>query len=486
MKKSNCLHTIVVACAVFLSSLAVAAHAQSVTFVANFDGGNGSQPFGSVIQATDGNFYGSTAFGGLYKQGNVFRMTPDGKIASIYSFCSQANCADGQWPESGTILGSDGNLYGLTFVGGVGINGEGNGTVYKMTLKGKITTLHIFSSCYSGCADGANPTGITLGNDGNLYGTTGGGGTGGGGTIFEVSASGVFKTLYSLCSQANCADGDGLYYPLVEGNDGNFYGTTVGGGSTGGGVFFQITPAGVYTVLHNFCNYTDLNCGDGAYPYGIVKGADGNFYGTATDVVFKITPAGEFTKLYGFNYGGQIGLYYPQLTLGSDGDLYGVFGGTWPGTWAGQQLGGLYKVTPEGLFKPLYAFCQCGATNGYAPLDSLFQATDGNFYGTTAYNGYTGMNKFSGYGTVFKLSTGLSPIAETVPTGAKVGKRVLILGKNLTGTTGVLFNGVQASFTVVSDTYIRATVPAGATTGKVSVVTPSGTLNSSPQFVVTQ
>ncbi|HKT87970.1 MAG TPA: choice-of-anchor tandem repeat GloVer-containing protein [Candidatus Sulfotelmatobacter sp.] len=473
-------------CAAVTFSLAVCAQAQTVTFLSDFNGRNGWTPFGSVVQATDGNFYGTTAFGGLYEEGNVFRMTPDGKIASIYSFCAQANCADGQWPESGTVLGSDGNLYGLTFVGGAGINGDGNGTVYRMTLNGKITTLHIFSTCYTGCADGVNPTGIVLGSDGNLYGTTGGGGTGGGGTIFQVSASGGFKTLYSLCSQANCADGNGLYYPLVEGNDGNFYGTSVGGGSTGGGVFFQITPAGAYTVLHNFCNYNDVNCSDGAYPYGIVKGADGNFYGTATGVVFKITPAGEFTKLYSFNYGGQLGLYYPQLTLASDGNLYGVFGGTWPGTWAGQSLGGLYKVTPGGVFKPLYAFCQCGPTNGYAPMDSLFQATDGNLYGTTGYNGYTGTYRFSGFGTVFKLSTGLSPIVETVPRGAKVGKQVLILGNNLTGATSVLFNGVQADFTVESDTYIKATVPTGATTGKVSVLTPTGTLNSNPQFVVTR
>ncbi len=302
MNCSKTLLTLALACAAITFSLGVRAQAQTVTFVADFNGGNGWEPFGSVLQATDGNFYGTTASGGIYKSGNVFRMTPGGEIVSIYSFCSQTNCADGQYPQTAPILGSDGNLYGVTLAGGTGVGGGGNGTVYRMTLNGKITTLHAFSSCYTGCADGANPNGIILASDGNFYGTTNGGGAGDVGTIFQISSTGEFKTLYSLCSQANCADGEFLAYPPVEGNDGNLYGTTLIGGTLGGGVFYQITSAGAYKVLHNFCRLPDENCNEGAYPYDIVQGADGNFYGTATGVVFEITPTGQYTKLYGFDY----------------------------------------------------------------------------------------------------------------------------------------------------------------------------------------
>jgi uncharacterized repeat protein (TIGR03803 family) len=352
-----------------------------------------------------------------------------------------------------------------------------------MTLKGKTTILHTF--CSTDCMDGANPSGFFLASNRNFYGSTSGGGAGKGGTIFQVSSTGQFKTLYSLCSQANCSDGSGPWYGIVEGNDGNIYGATIGGGSMGGGVFFQITPAGAYTVLYNFAN--------GDHPNGIVRDANGRFFGTtlyggafSEGSIFEITTTGQYTKLHDFNYNLMLGQPYPQLTVASDGNLYGVFGGTWAGSWAGQMLGGLYKITPEGAFTPLYAFCQCGPTNGYAPQDSLFQATDGNFYGTTAYNGDVGTNKFSGYGTVFKLSTGLSPLVKVVPEGGKVGNSVLILGNGLSGTSSVTFNGKEADFTVESDTYIRATVPAGATTGKVAVVTSSGMLNSAPQFAVTK
>jgi uncharacterized repeat protein (TIGR03803 family) len=465
--------------------LTVRAQAQSVNFVADFNGGNGWQPFGSVVQATDGNLYGTTASGGIYKGGNVFRMTPDGEIGSIYSFCSQTNCADGQSPQTAPVLGSDGALYGVTLTGGTGEYGGGNGVVYRLTLGGQFTVLHTFYSCYP-CVDGSLPNGMILGSDGNFYGTTNYGGTGGVGTIFQISSTGDLKILYSFCSQVNCTDGEYVAYPPVQGNDGNLYGTTLAGGTLGGGVFYKITPAGAYQVLHNFCNLPNGDCPEGAYPYGIVKGTDGNFYGTTIDVVFKITPAGQYTKLYSFDDHGDLGEAYPQLTLGSDGNLYGILGGASYASWAPQSLGGIYKVTLAGEFTPLYAFCQCGSTAGYAPLDPLFQGTDGNFYGTTAYNGYTGTNKFSGYGTVFKLSTGLSPLVETAPAASPIGKTVIILGNGLTGSTSVTFSGVEAAFTVESDTYIQATVPAGATTGVVSVATPSGMLNSNSQFVVTK
>ena len=149
------------ACTAITFSLAVRAQAQTVSYLASFDGTNGYQPFGSLTQATDGNIYGTTTNGGGHGYGNVYRITPSGEITSIYNFCKRPNCADGTTPESAPVLGSDGNLYGTT----TGI-GYGYGTVYKMTLTGKLTTLYTFCSLAE-CADGSTPNGLIQASDGN-------------------------------------------------------------------------------------------------------------------------------------------------------------------------------------------------------------------------------------------------------------------------------------------------------------------------------
>src|SRR5262249_9627490 len=204
MKKS--LLKLALAFAAFTLVLAVCAQAQTVTYPAKLNGTNGWQPWGSVVQATDGNFYGTTFFGGN-GHGNVFRMTPSGKITSIYSFCPQTTCTDGQYPESAPILGSDGNLYGVTISGGNATSTSfGQGVFYRMTLAGKITILHKFCSAKN-CTDGATPMGITLASDGNFYGATNYGGTASVGTLFKITPSGQFTLLHTACSQANCGDG---------------------------------------------------------------------------------------------------------------------------------------------------------------------------------------------------------------------------------------------------------------------------------------
>jgi uncharacterized repeat protein (TIGR03803 family) len=487
VKRSKALLTLgfALACAAITFGLGVCAQAQTVTNLANFDRETGDAPFGSVIQATDGNFYGTTAHGGAHSEGNVFRVTPSGDLSSIYSFCSQANCADGQYPYTAPVLGSDGNLYGVTSSGG-----KNAGIVYKLTLGGKITILHTFCSSNSSCTDGNEPTGITQGSDGNFYGTATWGGEFENGTIFKISPTGNFTLLHTFCSLANCADGGIPVYPPIQGSDGNFYGGTNAGGTAEGqgGVVYELTSEGTLKVLQNFCYPFGDTCDTGAYPTRLVQDAHGNFFGTTatggeynTGTAFEITSANRFIVLHRFNYSGGVDAA-TGLTLANDGNLYGValnndnFASA-SSDYEASGYGIIFEITPAGAFTTLASFTDY-------PIGPLFQGTDGSLYGTTAGGGEG--NDGYGYGTVFKLSNGLNPLVETVPVAGPVGQSVFILGNNLTGSTSVKFNGVEAAFTVGSDTYIQATVPTGATTGVVSVVTPSGTLKSNLQFVVSE
>ena len=458
------------ACAAITFSLAVCAQAQTLSYLADFDGTNGLQPFGGVTQATDRNFYGTTTNGGGHGYGNVYRITPGGEITSIYDFCKRPNCADGTTPESAPVLGSDGNLYGTT----TGID-YGNGTVYKMTLSGELTTLYTFCSLAE-CADGSVPNGLMQASDCNFYGTTFSGGNSNAGTIFKITPAGQFTSLYSFCSLANCADGNTPVSPPIEGSDGGLYGAAWQ--YLGGGVLYRLTLAGDYKVLYSFCR--GIFCSGGSGPLAMVQDANGNFFGTtqygggSDDVgtLFELTSKQQFINLHNFD---KTDGAYPSagLTLANDGNLYGatVEGGP-------ADAGTIFEITAAGTFRTLYTFAHPYACY---PTGPLFQGTDGSFYGATP-----GDNGYGPLGTVFEFSNGLGQSVQTAPGAGEVGKSVLILGNGLTGSISVTFNGVAAEFTVESDTYIKATVPKGATTGVVSVVTPSGTLNSSPQFVVAE
>jgi uncharacterized repeat protein (TIGR03803 family) len=487
--KFNRLSLLVLASLGITLSLAVCAEAQTVTQF-DLNGQTGYEPYTTVTQATDGNFYGTTGFGGPKYDGNIFRVTPAGVITNIHYFCQQPNCADGwgaSWPP---ILASDGNLYGVT--SGETVDGVTYGqTLYKLTVDGEFTNL--FPICGSECS---YPLGITLASDGNFYGVSGGGGVSNNGTIFRVSLTGQYTVLHSFCSLPNCTDGNYVLYPPIQGNDGNFYGTAEVGGSNGTGVVYKLTPSGTYTVIHNFCAFENDDCPEGSLPAArLVQDGQGNFWGATQSggsgfngVVFKITPDGNYSVIYDFSYSSaNIGWSSAALTLASDGNFYGVLGGGPSGSWDTNVSGGVYRITPEGVYTLLHKF-HLGAGGGFNPLAPVIQATDGNFYGTDAFGGIPAgyLTPDDGYGTAFQLTAGLSPLVETVPVAGPVGQSVVILGNNLTGSTSVTFNGVAAEFTVESDTYIKATVPAGAATGMVSVVTPSATLNGNPQFVVSK
>jgi uncharacterized repeat protein (TIGR03803 family) len=342
--------------------------------------------------------------------------------------------------------------------------------------------LHSFDG-----TDGMEQKHLVQSSSGNFYGTTSNGGNlsecfgTGCGTVFEMTPSGTLTTLYEFCSLPGCADGAVLFDALVQGTDGNFYGTTWGGGGGNGGTVFKITPSGKLTTLYSFCVQYYPYCGDGSNPIKLVLGNDGNFYGTTAyggsygeGSVFKITPTGTLTTIY--NFCTQIACTdgaVPRdgLTLGSDGNFYSTtyYGGA-------DNQGTIFQITAAGVLTTLFSF---DGTDGRYPIQHLFQATNGTFYGVTDNDGS------SGDGTVFSLSVSLSPFVETVPTSGKVGTKVIILGNKLTGSTSVTFNGTAAAFKVVSSTEITATVPTGATTGKVQVTTKSsGTLTSNVNFQV--
>ncbi len=263
------------------------------SFCPNYQGcPDGADPSGgTLVQGTDGSLYGTTQFGGGIFNcdggltcGTVFKITLGGRLTTLHAF----NGADGYLPFGGLVQATDGNFYGTTQKGGANQancgngTGGGCGTVFKITPDGTFTTLYSFCS-QSNCTDGYYPHGaLVQGTDGNLYGTTfySCNGDCGGGTVFKITPSGTLTTLYTFCSLPNCADGDQPWGGLIQATDGNFYGTATLYGANGhGGTVFQITPSGTFTTLYSFCSQP--GCADGKTPYGrLTQAADGNFYGT--------------------------------------------------------------------------------------------------------------------------------------------------------------------------------------------------------------
>jgi len=250
-------------------------------------GGDGIVPLSGLTLGMDGDFWGTTE-GEDFNAGNIFKMTAAGKVTNFDNTFGGTNDVDGFAPVAPPVQGMDGNFYGMTSYGGnrskCTYGDAGCGVIYKITPSGKFKVIWTFDQ-----TNGGNPDDpLVLGTDGNFYGTTVLGGTVGttfenSGVVFKVMPSGKYTVLHVFCSQTNCTDGANPLDGLVQGTDGNFYGTTeYGGTGTGGfrqGVVFKITPAGKFTVLYNFCSLA--SCTDGSNPYGgLVQATDGNFYGT--------------------------------------------------------------------------------------------------------------------------------------------------------------------------------------------------------------
>lgn len=467
-----------VACviSVVVIAMAVSVRAQTLTTLFDFNNTNGSEP-NFLVQGNDGNIYGTTATGGERRAGTIFQLTPAGKLTTLYNFCSRKNCTDGETPYS-LIQTSDGSWFGLTYGGGFrsASCASGCGTFFRLTPSGAFLVLHSFCSQTS-CTDGSYPIGqVIQASDGKFYGTTKFGGINNDGLIYSLTASGNFTTLYNFCATFTCSDGQLPFTGVIQANNGVLYGTTSFGGTKGGGgTIYRITTNGTFSSLYGFSN------GEEAVPDALVQGADGSLYGTSLGVgsggtVFKLNAGGTYTLLHTFCLQSGCPDGYPPdggLTQGTDGSLYGTAlnGGSGSG-------GTLFQITRTGAFSVVHSFCAGGGscTDGYAPL-GLIQSTNGLFYGVTEFGGI-------GYGTAYSLSTGLAPFVKPTLAFGRAGMTIGILGNNLTATTSVTFNGTPATFTVVSDTYITATVPIGATTGTIAVTTPSGTLSSNVPFRV--
>jgi uncharacterized repeat protein (TIGR03803 family) len=415
------------------------------------------EPDGALVQGSDGNLYGTTAHGGAYVDssggtgGTVFKIGTNGTLSTLYSFTGSK---DGRNPN-GLVQGSDGNLYGTT--SGNGTNGFG--TVFKITTNGALTTLYSFGSIQdtNGVAlDGANPNAaLVQGSDGNFYGTTRRGGTNGGwGTVFKISTNGVLVSLYSFGSVQDTngfptlsLDGTGPH-ELVQGSDGNFYGTTecnawvwLGSYPVGNGTVFKISPNGALTTLYAFGSITNASgvALDGEQPYaGLVQGNDGYLYGTThwggtndSGTVFKISTNGALTTLYSFGSiqdtnGVALDGANPNAALvqGSDGNFYGTTfsGGNTNANYSyGYGGGTVFKISPSGKLTTLYSFGSVQDTNG-APLDGanpqtgLVQGNDGYLYGTTLSGGTNDVD-FGGGGTVFRLAIVPDPQLSIIPSG---------------------------------------------------------------------
>ena len=390
---------------------AVKLPAQTLQTLCSFVGTNGSYPAAALTLGNDGNFYGSTVAGGItntpynsiYTEGTgtIFRVTTNGALTTLVFF----NSTNGAQPCAALTLGADGNFYGTTSSGGnLNLNsGTGYGTVFKVTINGTLTPLVYFNGVNGAYPDGA----LTLGSDGNFYGTTSGGSIDWG-TVFKVTTHGMLTTLVSFAR----TNGAYPYASLTLGTDGNFYGTTFYGGSHGGydgyGTVFKVTTNGSLTTLVSFNNT------NGAHPFtALTLGSDGNFYGSTSvggitnsiypngmGTVFKVTTNGTLTTLLSFT--GTNGAYpRAMLTLSAEGNFYGS---TWVGGITNSTrtngYGTVFKVTTNGTLTTLIYF---NNTNGAYPGAGLTLGADGNFYGTSGNIANYVLTRTSGMGTVFRL-----------------------------------------------------------------------------------
>lgn len=453
-----------------------AVHAQTVTTAYNFVGTDNSvNPYGVIAEGRDGNYYGITLAGG--GAGTIYKVSSSGTFTLLHTFPGDGS--EGQ-SCNGLALGNDGNFYGTCFQGGN--NSNSTGSLFQVTPTGTVTVLHFFDGTFSGTVDGCYPVGVpTQASDGNLYGTSRQCGLNDDGIAYKLTTAGVFTIIHQFAG--GTTDGAQPQGTLIQGSDGNLWGTSYTGGVNGSGTVFKMTTAGAVTVVYQFpaCGSGTTGCNPVA---GLAQGTDGSFYGVAQTggannqgSIFKVTPGGTLTLLHSFSVTKDNGAYpIEPLALGTDGNFYGVatdcFGG-------GCSPADLFQITPKGVFTDLYNFPVIGGNNNSLPYSPLLLSTDGTFYSTAYENGT------SSAGTVYNLADGQTPFINLVQASGKVGSQIGIIGQGFSASSVVKFNGVAASkVTLTGTTFLTATVPAGASNGIVTVTTGATTLSSRGLFTV--
>jgi len=383
----------VAACALafFLLVMASAVSAQTTLITLHTFSGtrahDGAYSYAPLVQDGAGNLYGTTASGGTFNNGCVFRVDASGNETVLYSFTGRA---DGGSPHSGLLLDAAGNLYGITAEGGSGA-GAGQGVVFKLDPSGQETVLHALTSTEgSGSASG-----LISDPSGNFYGTTESGGAYGQGVVFKLDTSGNYSVLHSF-GKRGVIDGDAPYAGLVHDAAGNLYGTTVGGGRFGSGTVFKVDTAGNESVLYSFRGGSD-----GWYPStSLVLDVAGNLYGT-TDAggtynlgtVFKLSANGKAEKiLHSFGSPNDGASPFVGLVKDESGNFYGVTDGG-----GAYHHGTVFRLDSAGNETVLYSFT--GSSDGARPEAALWRDAAGNLFGTT-------LDRGSGHdaGTVFELT----------------------------------------------------------------------------------
>ena len=448
--------------------------------------GDARYPGGALTQGRDGNLYGVSATDESNTDGVIYMLTPAGIETGLHHFLHDGSegtyCSSWTSGAWGLTLASDGNFYGTCEGGGTPSNACGGdygcGTVYKITPDGTFTVLHSFLG--AAASEGSDPTGpLTQGADGNLYGVTYYGGTDTTGTVYKITPTGTLTTVHSFSH----LDGNGIAPEgaLFLSSNGNFYGTATGGGSGGYGSVFKMTTKGKITVLHNFTG----SATDGGTPTGgVIQGADGSFYGatyfggaSSEGTLFKVTTANKFTLLHSFNLAADYGILPTEgVVQATDGNIYGVTTSYAGGGYANNGSAFKFSTAKKGGgFSVLFDFS--GAV--YPLPDSPFLThTNGLLYGSTYQGGQYSL------GLVYSSNQGLKPFVTLQTRSGKFGTSVNILGQGFTGATNVSFNGTSATFAVVSDTFMTATIPVGSKTGYVTVTEPGGKLQSNFKFTV--